>query len=172
MRAFLLTVLAGVATAFFAPTWAQQPPSVPQARYPDPDAFNDAHARFEAEDAARGKPEKTWLYTEVSVPGETIDAFVVRVAPRALKASRSARAMLCGEIIGARLFQIYFKTDGYVSTCDVPKSTQPYVLVNGTAVDARENHFSQENWKRRGYLVTPWSVKHQDGISEQPRTLR
>lgn len=63
------------------------------------------------------------------------------------------------------------KTDGYMGACDLPKTRQPYVLVNGTAVDARENHFSKENWKRPGYLITPWSVKYQDGISKRPRTL-
>lgn len=111
------------------------------------------------------------LYQEESTPGESLDAFVVRVAPRAIEASKTARAAVCGQIEGSGPFVVRVKTDGYMGACDLPKTQQPYVLVNGTAVDARENHFSLENWKRPGYLITPWSVKHQDGVSKRPRNV-
>ena len=111
------------------------------------------------------------LYQEESNPGETLDDFVVRVAPRALQASKDSRATVCGQIEGSGPYLVKVKTDGYTSTCDLPMSSQPYVLVNGTAVDKRENHFSQVNWQRAGYLVTPWSVKHQNGVSKRPRNV-
>lgn len=111
------------------------------------------------------------LYQEQSNPGESLDAFVVRIAPRAVEASKTARATVCGQLEGSGPYLVKVKTDGFLSTCDLPKTAQPYVLVNGTAVDVRENHFSQVNWQRPGYLVTPWSVKYQDGRQKRPRTV-
>ena len=102
------------------------------------------------------------LFQEQSMPGEAIDAFVVRLAPRALEASKAARASVCGHIEGTGPYLVKVKTDGYMSTCDLPKNSTPYLLVNGTATDARENHFSLANRNRPGYLVTPWAVKFQD----------
>ena len=103
------------------------------------------------------------LHQETANDGETLDAFVVRIAPRALQASKTARATVCGQVeqVAGR-HTIQLKTDGYVSDCGLPQSGLPYLLVNGTAVDARENHFSLANRDRPGYLVTPWSVKYQD----------
>jgi len=112
------------------------------------------------------------LYQEQSNPGETLDAFVVRIAPRAIEASKTARATVCGQVEGSGPYLVKVKTDGFLSTCDLPSTFLPYVLVNGTAVDVRENHFSQVNWQRPGYLVTPWSVKYQDGRQKRPRTVR
>jgi len=113
------------------------------------------------------------LHQEASAAGESLDAFVVRIAPRALEASQVARATVCGQIDeDAGVFTVRLKTDGYVSDCGLPKTAQPYLLVNGTATDARENHFSQVNWQRPGYLITPWSVKHQDGANKRPRIVR
>lgn len=111
------------------------------------------------------------LYQEQSTAGESLDSFVVRIAPRAVQASKEARATVCGQVEGNGPYLVKVKTDGYTSTCDLPKTELPYVLVNGTAVDKRENHFSQVNWQRAGYLVTPWSVKHQDGVSKRPRNV-
>lgn len=112
------------------------------------------------------------LYQEQSNPGESLDAFVLRIAPRAVDASKRARATICGQLEGSGPYLVKVKTDGFLSTCDLPKTATPYVLVNGTAVDVREDHFSQVNWKRPGYLVTPWSVKYQDGRQKRPRAVR
>jgi len=112
------------------------------------------------------------LYQEQSNPGESLDAFVVRIAPRAVEASKTAHATVCGQVEGSGPYSVTVKTDGFLSTCDLPMTALPYVLVNGTAVDVRENHFSQVNWQRPGCLVTPWSVKYQDGRQKRPRTVR
>lgn len=103
------------------------------------------------------------LHQETSADGEPLDAFVVRIAPRALQASKTARATVCGQVeqVAGR-HTVQLRTDGYVSDCGLPQSDLPYLLVNGTAVDARENHFSLANRDRPGYLITPWSVKFQD----------
>lgn len=113
------------------------------------------------------------LYSEESAPGEGMDDFVVRIAPRALSASMTARATVCGQVQPAEdRYTLQIKTDGYVSECPLISSPHPYVLVNGTATSASEDHFSQRNWQRPGYLVTPWSVKHQDGVNKRPRLVR
>ncbi|WP_115049126.1 hypothetical protein [Xanthomonas arboricola] len=102
------------------------------------------------------------LYQETSASGETLDAFVTRIAPRARSASISACAVVCGEIKGSGPYTVVLKTDGYPDDCRLPKTTAPYVLVNGIAKDARADHFSIANRFRPGYLVTPWSIKFQD----------
>ncbi|MGQ5267423.1 hypothetical protein [Xanthomonas arboricola] len=102
------------------------------------------------------------LYQETSTTGESLDAFISRIAPRARAASLSARAVVCGEIQGSDPYTLALKTDGYPDDCRVPKTPAPYVLVNGIAKDARADHFSIENRFRPGYLVSPWSIKFQD----------
>lgn len=113
------------------------------------------------------------LHAEASGAAESMDQFVSRIAPRALAASKAARAAVCGEVVGTGdEFSVRFKTDGYADECTLPGSGRTYILVNGTASDAREDHFSQINWQRPGYLITPWSVKYQDGVAKRPRTIR
>ncbi|MGQ5251497.1 hypothetical protein [Xanthomonas arboricola] len=102
------------------------------------------------------------LYQEASTIGETLDAFVTRIAPRARAASVSARAVVCGQIQGAGPYTLVLKTDGRQEWCEVPKTAAPYVLINGIAQDAREDHIPAMYYRRPGYLITPWSIKFQD----------
>ncbi|QTK37253.1 hypothetical protein [Xanthomonas citri] len=104
----------------------------------------------------------TELHSEASVAGESLDAFVIRIASRARAASVSARSIVCGEIVGAGPYAVTLKTDGRRDWCEVPKTAAPYLLVNGIAKDARENHIPAIYYRRPGYLVTPWSIKFQD----------
>ncbi|WP_115540044.1 hypothetical protein [Xanthomonas campestris] len=102
------------------------------------------------------------LHHETSAAGETLDQFVLRIAPRARAASISAHAIVCGELLGNGPYSLTLKTDGYTDDCTVPKTAAPYVLVNGIARDAREDHFTLTLRFRPGYLITPWSIKYQD----------
>ncbi|WP_115530632.1 hypothetical protein [Xanthomonas campestris] len=102
------------------------------------------------------------LCEETSTIGESLDAFVSRIAPRARATSISARAIVCGEILGNGPYSLTLKTDGYTDDCRVPKTAAPYVLVNGIAREAREDHFTITHHFRPGYLITPWSIKFQD----------
>ncbi|MCC4588774.1 hypothetical protein LL962_16975 [Xanthomonas sp. NCPPB 1067] len=104
----------------------------------------------------------TELHSEVSAVGESLDAFVIRIAPRARAASVSARSVVCGEITGTGPYAVKLKTDGRQDWCEVPKTTAPYLLVNGIAKDAREDHIPAIYYRRPGYLITPWSIKFQD----------
>ncbi|MCE4311015.1 hypothetical protein LYZ90_09150 [Xanthomonas hortorum pv. vitians] len=104
----------------------------------------------------------TQLYQETSTAGETLDAFVTRIAPRARAASVNARAVACGKIQGSGPYTLSLKTDGRQDWCEVPKTPAPYVLVNGIAKDAREDHIPSIYYRRPGYLITPWSIKFQD----------
>ncbi|KIJ00493.1 hypothetical protein ST27_10390 [Xanthomonas phaseoli pv. phaseoli] len=106
--------------------------------------------------------QTTELHQEVSAAGENLDAFVTRIAPRARAASVSTRTVVCGEILGAGPYRLTLKTDGRQDWCEVPKTAAPYVLVNGIAKDAREDHIPAIYARRPGYLITPWSIKFQD----------
>ncbi|MGX2089268.1 hypothetical protein [Xanthomonas axonopodis] len=106
--------------------------------------------------------QSTQLHHETSGAVESLDAFVIRIAPRARAASANTRSIVCGEILGAGPYTVAFKTDGRQDVCDVSKSAAPYVLVNGIAKDARADHFTLAHRFRPGYLITPWSIKFQD----------
>ena len=106
--------------------------------------------------------QATQLHHETSGAGESLDAFVIRIAPRARAASVSTRSVVCGEILGTGPYSVAFKTDGRQDVCDVSKSAAPYVLVNGIAKDARADHFTLAHRFRPGYIITPWSIKFQD----------
>ncbi|WP_434990033.1 hypothetical protein [Xanthomonas melonis] len=106
--------------------------------------------------------QTTHLHQEISAAGESLDAFVTRIAPRARAASVSTRTVVCGEILGAGPYSLTLKTDGQQDWCEVRKTAAPYVLVNGIAKDARADHFTLVHRFRPGYLITPWSIKFQD----------
>lgn len=104
----------------------------------------------------------TELHRETSAAGESLDAFVVRIAPRARAASVNTRSIVCGEVLGSGPYTLALKTDGRQDWCEVPKTAAPYLLVNGIAKDAREDHIPAIYYRRPGYLITPWSIKFQD----------
>lgn len=114
--------------------------------------------------------QATQLHQETSAAGEGLDAFVTRIAPRARAASVSSRSVVCGEILGAGPYTLTLKTDGRQDWCEVPKTSAPYVLVNGIAKNAREDHIPAIYARRPGYLITPWRIKFQDrtGVRRVP----
>ncbi|MBV6785955.1 hypothetical protein KWH02_12255 [Xanthomonas campestris pv. uppalii] len=107
----------------------------------------------------------TELHRETSAAGESLDSFVVRIAPRARAASVRTRSVVCGEIMGSGPYTLALKTDGRQDWCEVPKTAAPYLLVNGIAKEAREDHIPAIYYRRPGYLITPWSIKFQDRSS-------
>ncbi|WP_159407413.1 hypothetical protein ACCQ13_14625 [Xanthomonas sp. NCPPB 1638] len=106
--------------------------------------------------------QTTQMLQETSAAGESLDAFVTRIAPRARAASVNSRSVVCGEVLGTGPYTLTLKTDGRKDWCEVPKTAAPYVLVNGIARDAREDHIPAIYYRRPGYLVTPWGIKFQD----------
>ncbi|ASL01131.1 hypothetical protein [Xanthomonas citri] len=74
----------------------------------------------------------------------------------------SSRSIVCGEILGAGPYSLTLKTDERQEWCDVPRNAAPYLLVNGAAKDAREDHIPAFYYRRPGHLITPWSIKFQD----------
>ena len=94
------------------------------------------------------------LHRESSVAGEKSRRLRGPHCPTRLESSKTARATVCGQIEqNAGIFSVQLKTDGYVSDCGLPKTGKPYVLVNGTATDVRENHLA-------GELAAPWLSDH------------
>ncbi|AOY63378.1 hypothetical protein ABFO19_09430 [Xanthomonas citri pv. glycines] len=120
---------------------------------------------FAADRSPMKSGHATELHRETSAAGESLDAFVVRIAPRARAASVSTRSVVCGEIMGSGPYTLALKTDGRQDWCEVPKTAAPYLLVNGIAKDAREDHIPAIYYRRPGYLITPWSIKFQDRSS-------
>ncbi|KGU41871.1 hypothetical protein [Xanthomonas citri] len=129
---------------------------------------------FGADRSPPNSGHATELHRETSAAGESLDAFVARIAPRARAASASSRSIVCGEILGSGPYSLALKTDGRQDWCEVPKTAAPYLLVNGIAKDAREDHIPAIYYRRPGYLITPWSIKFQDrnGVREVGAIVR
>lgn len=114
--------------------------------------------------ADRGQPLE--LYQETSAAGETLDEFALRIAPRAIDASKAAYAAVCGEVLGTGPYTVQLRTDHRAETCGAPNAGGVALLVNGLAVDASDAHAHIDN-RRPGYLVTPWVVKFHDATGER-----
>lgn len=182
MRAVLITVVAGLASAFSATALAQQLPSAAQARYPHPHAYADAHARFEAEDKARHEREQARLYSETSNPGESMDAFVARISTKAVSITEERRVSICGVIGEAGgLFSIALRTSNTWRRCDIDlKDTVEGYTSTGVTFHTHTSDadsvrgFSAQEFKRpRGYIAYGRVVRYQEGrTKDRPIKIR
>lgn len=172
MRAVLTPLLASLATVFSAAAWAQQSPSAPQARYPPPHAYSDAHARFEAEDRARLEREQARLYSEISHLGESMDTFVARISTRAVAVTEERRVSICGVIGEANgLYSIALRSDNTWKRCEIDlKDTVDGYTSTGvtfhthTSDENSVRGFSAQEFKRpRGYIAYGKVVRYQEG---------
>lgn len=104
----------------------------------------------------------THLSTELSQPGETMDDFIVRIAPKLNKFTADLRAEVCGTIRteqGQHAVDIRTYHDRY--SCFVERDGLPYVHTHPSLLKECWT-FSLEDWKRPGYLVTEIGVRYQD----------
>ncbi|MCC8670478.1 hypothetical protein LN461_14160 [Xanthomonas arboricola] len=111
---------------------------------------------------ANADPRVTQLSVELSQPGETMDAFILRIAPRLNKFTADLRAEVCGTIRteqGRHAVVIRTYHDRY--SCFVERDGLPYVHTHPSLLKDCWT-FSLEDWKRRGYLVTEIGVRYQD----------
>lgn len=105
-----------------------------------------------------------------SQPGETMDAFVERIAPQAVAISNRAGLEVCGAIAeadgvysirmvqgGPRACTIDFKDveAGFVSTGQT-FHTHPYA-------PSTRSGFTRADYAAPGYLAEGWTLKHQAG---------
>ncbi|ATS57560.1 exported hypothetical protein [Xanthomonas citri pv. fuscans] len=104
----------------------------------------------------------THLATETSDPGETMDAFVLRLAPKLNKMTRQLRAEVCGTIRtedGRYVVDVRTYHDFY--SCYVERDGLPYIHTHPSLLRDCWT-FSLGDWKRPGYLVTEIGVRYQD----------
>ena len=112
------------------------------------------------------------LYTEESQIGESIDTFVLRIAPRAVLKTKIHSAELCGAIRmqGARyVLTLHSSMDR--NECRIPQSEyadavsifHTHVPVSGN------NNFGPGDYSHPGYLAVGSRVLHQSGRGTERR---
>lgn len=113
--------------------------------------------------------ESTYLYTEVSRPGETMDEFVVRIAARANAHTKSTGHEVCGAIRSdADLMKIEMASSGRNDECELPAATKVYFHTHPIN---QGMGFSAGDYVLPGYLSTLAGVKYQDGKVKRPRKV-
>ena len=111
-----------------------------------------------------------YLYTEVSNPGETMDAFVTRIAPKALEHTWKHNAEVCGPIRQTEQgYEVRISTDGRRDECSLPGDTVVYVHTHPRGIGFG---FSPSDYVRPGYLITERAVKYQNYLGERSKRPR
>lgn len=107
------------------------------------------------------------LYQETSLPHETQDAFVVRIAQKMYEHTRNKGYEVCGALRfdGVNYF-IDIITSERNDECALPGDTQIYVHTHPIN---QGFHFSKDDYVRPGYLIAQNVIKFQNG--GQVRTL-
>lgn len=105
------------------------------------------------------------LYQERSIPGESMDDFVLRVAPRAVSYTNRTSHQVCGAIVKTTdgLLQIDMHTTGNGYRCEVPSETDVYFV---THVWSRGT-FSRSEREIPGYMATRNTLYFQSGGNER-----
>lgn len=112
----------------------------------------------------------TYLYTEVSVAGESMDAFVLRIADRANQHTSASGHEVCGAIrTEDSIHRIEMITSRRNDECWLPIDTEVYFHTH--PINQGMN-FSSGDYVLPGYLSTLAGVKFQDGKVKRPRKIR
>ncbi|MEN5285740.1 hypothetical protein ABE494_07290 [Stenotrophomonas lactitubi] len=119
--------------------------------------------------------DPTHLYDEVSTHGETMDAFVARISPKAIEVTEERRVSICGVIgqSGDR-FGIRLGTSNTWKKCDIDLAntvagfTSTGITFHTTTSDeGSQRGFSSENFKRPGgYVAFGNVVRYQEGCTK------
>lgn len=109
------------------------------------------------------------LYSEASIPGETRDQFVQRIAPRAIEYTRATGWEVCGAIREQDgVYTVAITTSERNSECALPGDTTVYLH---THPRSQGLNFSAGDYVRPGYLITEVAIKYHDGINKRPRKI-
>lgn len=120
--------------------------------------------------AFSAQAESTYLYTEVSQPGETMDAFVLRISDKANFHTKASGHEVCGPIRTENgRYRIEMATSGRNDECELPGDTEVYFHTHPINQGIG---FSGGDYVRPGYLSTLAGVKFQDGKVKRPRKVR
>lgn len=121
---------------------------------------------------ANGAQPSTFLHEEVSAPGESMDAFVARISPKAIEVTEARRVSICGAIGHAEdRFSIRLGTSNTWKRCDIDLTdTVAGYAATGvtfhttTSDEGSQRGFSADNFKRpRGYVAFGKYVRYQEG---------
>ena len=113
--------------------------------------------------------ESVYLYTETSLPGETMDEFVVRITPRANSHTKASGHEVCGAIRESdSSYSLDITTSNKNHECELPGDTQVYFHTHPINQGLG---FSAGDYIRPGYLATPIAIKFQDGKIKRPRKI-
>lgn len=116
------------------------------------------------------KAESTYLYTETSHAGETMDAFVLRIAPKANAYTKDSGHEVCAAIrTDGERYRIEVGTSSRNDECELPGDTEVYLHTHPIN---QGMGFSAGDYVRPGYLITQVGVKYQDGVNKRPRKVR
>lgn len=111
-----------------------------------------------------------YLYTEISIPGETMDDFVLRISNRANEYTKQTGYEVCGSIITEdERYRIEMMTSSRNDECELPGDTKIYFHTH--PINQGMN-FSHGDYVLPGYLSTLSGVKFQDGKVKRPRKVR
>ncbi|MCJ8005673.1 hypothetical protein [Staphylococcus aureus] len=114
----------------------------------------------------------TFLYEEISAPGESMDAFVSRISPKAIEVTEARRVSICGAIGQANdRFSIRLGTSNTWKSCDIDLTdtvagyaSTGVTFHTTTGDEGSQRGFSAENFKRpRGYVAFGKHVRYQEG---------
>jgi len=109
--------------------------------------------------------ETTYLYTEVSQPGETMDAFVLRSAYKLSKETDRLNAEVCGVIQhNGESVTMVVNTDRLLTGCTIKSGD--FISVH-THPRMATNQFSASDLETEGYLIHGRAVYHQDGVGSE-----
>ena len=112
------------------------------------------------------------LYTEVSMPGESMDDFVSRISTQAVAVTEERRVSICGVIGEADgRYSIRLNTDNTWKRCDIDLSdtidgfsSTGVTFHTHTSDENSVKGFSAQEFKRpRGYIAYGKVVRYQEG---------
>ncbi|WP_329767296.1 hypothetical protein [Stenotrophomonas maltophilia] len=119
--------------------------------------------------ASAKKPQPA-LYVERSTPGESMDAFILRIAPEALSKSERQGAEVCGVIAEGPAGYSIRLSSGTARTCemdfaDIEQGYRPTDQTFHTHIYSAMGHseFTRADYAVKGYLAQAWKLLHQDG---------
>lgn len=108
--------------------------------------------------------ESTYLYTEVSQPGETMDAFVVRIAPKAVEYTLKNSVEVCGMIeTDGSSFTMKIGSDQKNNSCTISVPVKSSGVTFHTHPSRNAFKFHDQDFNVKGYLGTARGVRYQEG---------
>lgn len=103
------------------------------------------------------------LYTETSMPGESADAFVLRISRQARRAGEAHRSEVCGSVVKVGvLYVLTMRTNYDANECTLIVGPDTIATFH-THLYTGGDGFGSGDYSHAGYLVTRKGVLYQSG---------